>query len=178
MSHTVKASLLALAVAAQTLAVAPLLASERSLDAHEHGVSKLKLAQEGNTIAFELEAPGNDIVGFEHAAENDDQKAAVKAALAQFEKPELIFALPAEAKCTASKQHAEFETEDDHAGFHVTWTMTCDAPANAQSLAVSFFDLYPKAEEVEVEAIGNTGQVAIEVEKGQSSVDISKAVGQ
>jgi len=173
-----KTPILALALAVQTHGVISVEASERVLDAHEHGVSKLKLAQESNTIIFELEAPGNDIVGFEHAAENDDQKSAVNEALSQLQKPELIFVLPADAKCTASNQKAEFETEEDHAGFHVTWTMTCERPAKANAITVRFFETFERAEEVELEAIGNSGQVAIEVEKGQAKVDISQAIGE
>ncbi len=152
-------------------------ASERQLDAHEHGVSTMKLAQENQKFLFELEAPGNDIVGFEHAPENDAQKAAVKSALSQFAKPETIFVLPESAECTASDQHGEFETEEDHAGFHITWTMTCKNPSAAQSMTTRFFDIFERAEEIEVEAIGNAGQAAIEVEKDQTSIDLSGAVG-
>ncbi len=177
MKISITASLVASALVAQTLSTAPSQASERQLDAHEHGVSTLKLAQEDQLFQFELEAPGNDIVGFEHAPENDAQRSAVKAALSRFEQPELIFVLPAEAQCVASKQHAEFETEDDHAGFHIAWTMTCKNPSKAQSMATSFFDIFERAEEIEIEAIGNAGQAAIEVEKGQNNVDLSAAVG-
>ncbi len=152
-------------------------ASERNLDAHEHGVSTLRLAQEDKILQFELEAPGEDIVGFEHAAENDQQKLAVENALSQLQKPEAIFILPDDAECTASDQHAEFETEEDHAGFHVTWTMTCEEPVNATSMEVRFFSIFQRAEEIEVEAIGNAGQAAMEVEKDQTNVDLSQAIG-
>jgi len=176
MKHFKKLSFATMALATISLGSAPLQASERQLDAHEHGVSTLKLAQENQTFLFELEAPGNDIVGFEHAPENDAQRADVKSALSQFAKPESMFVLPAEAECVASKQHAEFETEEDHAGFHVTWTMTCKNPSKARSMTTNFFDMFDRAEEIEVEAIGNAGQTAIEVEKDQSSIDLSSAV--
>lgn len=172
-----KFPLTASVMAALALTPASLQASERQLDAHEHGVSTLKVAQENQILLFELEAPGNDIVGFEHAPENDAQRSAVEAALSQFKQPEAIFILPAAAQCVASKQHAEFETDDDHAGFHVTWTMTCKKPSNAQSMKTGFFDMFEHAEEIEVEAIGNAGQAAIEVEKGQTSVDLSTVIG-
>jgi hypothetical protein len=152
-------------------------ASERHLEAHEHGVSTLRLAQEDNVIVFELEAPGNDIVGFEHAAENDEQKQAIDEALSLLQKPEAMFILPAAASCVASDQEAEFEAEDDHTEFHVTWTMTCDNLASATSMTVQFFDHFDGAEELEIEALGNAGQTAIEVEKDQTSVDLSKAIG-
>lgn len=165
------------ALVAMALEPNSLQASERQLDAHEHGVSTLKLAQENYTILFELEAPGNDIVGFEHAPKNDDQRAAVKSALSRFKKPEAIFVLPAEAQCVASNRHVEFATGEDHAGFHVTWTMTCENPSKLQSMTTRFFGMFKRAEEIEIEAIGNAGQASIDLEKGQSSVDLSNAVG-
>jgi hypothetical protein len=172
-----KLSIAATALATMVLGPNSLQASERQLDSHEHGVSTLKLAQENETVLFELEAPGNDIVGFEHAPKNDDQQAAVKRALSQFEKPEAIFVLSAEAQCVASNQHAEFETGEDHAGFHITWTMTCKNPSKLQWMTTSFFNIFERAEEIEIEAIGNAGQAAIEFEKGQSRVNLSNAVG-
>ena len=47
----------------------------RQLESHEHGVSTLKIAIEGQNEQMELESPANDIVGFEHAPENNKQKA-------------------------------------------------------------------------------------------------------
>jgi hypothetical protein len=172
-----KLSIVVTALVAMALEPNSLQASERQLDAHEHGVSTLKLAQENYTILFELEAPGNDIVGFEHAPKNDDQRAAVKSALSRFKKPEAIFVLPAEAQCVASNQHVEYATGEDHAGFHVTWTMTCENPSKLQSMTTRFFSIFERAEEIEIEAIGNAGQASIDLEKGQSSVDLSNAVG-
>ena len=40
-----------------------------------------------------------------------------------------------------------------------------------------FFGIFQRAEEIEVEAVGNAGQAAIEVEKDQTSVDLSQAIG-
>ena len=48
---------------------------KRQLDSHQHGVSTLKIALEGQNMQLELESPANDIVGFEHAPENNKQKA-------------------------------------------------------------------------------------------------------
>ena len=44
-------------------------------------------------------------------------------------------------------------------------------------MTTRFFDIFERAEEIEVEAIGNAGQAAIEVEKDQTSIDLSGAVG-
>ena len=151
--------------------------SDRKLDSHEHGVSTLKMAQEGNTVTMELEAPGDDIVGFEYEPKSEAEKASVEAALAKLRKPEMLFSMPSSARCSVAKSDAEFETSKDHAGFHVKWSLTCKSIAAANSLKVGFFDAFPSAKEVEVEAVGAAGQMAAEVEKGTTSVDLAQAFG-
>ncbi len=151
--------------------------SERQLDSHEHGVSTLKMAQEGKKISLELEAPGDDIVGFEHKPKNDAEKAAVEGALAKLRKPETLFVMPSAAGCSLAASDAEFETSKDHAGFHVTWSLICETVAQASSMQIGFFDAFPDAKEVEVEAVGSAGQMSAEVEKGTKSVDLSSAFG-
>ncbi|MEM7425036.1 MAG: DUF2796 domain-containing protein [Pseudomonadota bacterium] len=88
------------------------------LGAHEHGVGVFNVAIEGETVAMELEAPGADIVGFEHAANSDKDKAAVKKAKARLGKLANIVDLPAGAECKLTKAsielHAEGGDHDDH----------------------------------------------------------------
>ena len=69
----------------------------RQMGAHEHGVSTLNIAFEGNVLMMELEAPGADIVGFEYEAETDEDKARIAAAVAVLEDPTSLFVLPAAA---------------------------------------------------------------------------------
>ena len=94
---------------------APLAASEtRELGAHEHGVGLLNLAFEGEVIAIELEAPGADIVGFEHPAETAEDQAKIEAALAVLGKPLELFVFPQGAGCKVTDAQARLLTEDDH----------------------------------------------------------------
>ena len=44
---------------------------KKALKAHEHGVGILKIAQDNNTLVFEFEIPGSDIVGFEYIAKSE-----------------------------------------------------------------------------------------------------------
>lgn len=109
---------------APTLAVlalaTPALAEEtRQLDAHVHGVGELNIAIEGETVAMELHVPGADIVGFEHAAESEEDQAKVAAALETLTSPLALFALPEAAGCAVTEAAAELEIEgaedhDDH----------------------------------------------------------------
>jgi hypothetical protein len=86
----------------------------RELDAHQHGHGALNIAFEGASVAMELEVPGADIVGFEHPAESDADRALIDAAIAQLAKPLELFAMPAAAGCTVTAANVALLGEDDH----------------------------------------------------------------
>ncbi len=86
----------------------------RELDAHQHGHGALNIAFEGASVAMELEVPGADIVGFEHPAESDADRALIDAAIAQLAKPLELFAMPAAAGCTVTEANVALLGEDDH----------------------------------------------------------------
>lgn len=111
------------ALAAPTFAFAMLLPpvvhaeeAHRELGAHVHGHGTLNIAIEDGRVSMELEAPGMDIVGFEHAASTDEQKAKAEAAKALLQKPLDIFALPAAAGCKVTSADVAIEAEHHHDG--------------------------------------------------------------
>ncbi|GMG82148.1 DUF2796 domain-containing protein [Paralimibaculum aggregatum] len=95
---------------------APASAQEtRGLGAHQHGEGKLDIAFDGTAIAMELEAPGADIVGFEHAAGSDADRAALDEAKARLADPLSLFVLPEAAGCQlVEAQVAHFVDGGDH----------------------------------------------------------------
>lgn len=145
---------------------------KRQLDSHEHGVSTLKIAIEGRDLNMELESPANDIVGFEHAPENKNQKDTIQKALSQLKNMKGIFLTPTNAECIIMNVSGEFEVEKDHAGFHIIWKIRCNNPENIKTLTTSFFKLFPKAEEIEVEVVSASGQKAIEWENNENSIEL------
>lgn len=66
--------------------------------AHEHGHAVLKLVQEGADVVVHFRSPLDSIVGFEHRPANDEQRAALEAAMRTVRVPENIIRLPAD--CT------------------------------------------------------------------------------
>lgn len=109
-------------LAVGALSVAALMATTaaaddtRQLGAHEHGVSVLNIAIDGDKVVMELASPGADIVGFEHEAKSAEDKAAVEKAEADLAKPLSLFAFPADAQCSvdAVDAHLVVATEDEH----------------------------------------------------------------
>ncbi|PRY23722.1 uncharacterized protein DUF2796 [Aliiruegeria haliotis] len=113
MRHTI---LIPLVIGVTTPAMAE---STREMDAHVHGHGTLNIALEGGKVAMELIAPGADIVGFEHAAETDEDKAAVEAALDQLAHPQEMFSFPEAANCALDMAHVEGGPEHgEHAEDH------------------------------------------------------------
>lgn len=88
--------------------------STRESGAHEHGVGKLNIAVDGDTIAMEFHAPGADIVGFEYEAESAEDRAAIDDAVATLAKPTDLFVFPAAAECSVTKASAGLESEEEH----------------------------------------------------------------
>ena len=67
---------------------------------HVHGVIELGVVVEGGTVAVSLNAPLSDVVGFEHAPENDEQLERVRQAAAVLSKADAMFGLADSASCT------------------------------------------------------------------------------
>ena len=98
-------------------------AAERELDAHQHGHGNLNIAIEGSTLYIALETPGADIIGFEHPARSDDDKAAIEDAKGRLSDPIGLFGIPAEASCTLVEVSVEpvgygLGMDDDHHDEH------------------------------------------------------------
>lgn len=86
----------------------------RELGPHVHGHGTLNIAVEGNRISMELETPGMDIVGFEHAATTSDQRATVKNASNQLRSPLSLFKMPMAAGCKVAQADVKIEQEHEH----------------------------------------------------------------
>ena len=87
---------------------------KRELGAHEHGHSALNIAIEGDRIEMELIAPGADIVGFEHAAESEEDKAVVEQAETTLGNPLSLFTFSSDAGCSVESASVEIEGEEHH----------------------------------------------------------------
>ena len=148
-----------------------------SLDAHEHGVASLNVALDGQTLEIQLQSPAMNLVGFEHEAKSDADKAKVAAARKHLEQPQALFALPIEAKCALQDSeldsplfgghaHEEHEHADEHghSDIDASYRFAC---ANAEALQTlelgSFFGTFPGTEKLEVQLIGPSGQQGAEL---------------
>jgi hypothetical protein len=154
-----------------------------SLGAHEHGVGRLNAALDGQTLELELQSPAMNLVGFEHAATTDADKAKVAAVRAQLENPLVLFNLPKAAGCVVASQELESplfgdkpDTDDDHVDdgkdehhqdhseIHAHYQFTCSAPGALKTLDLAnIFNSFPATRKIQVQLISPSGQQGVEV---------------
>jgi hypothetical protein len=181
--------LFALCLVASTIATPSIAADEhRELGAHEHGRGTLNIAVEGNKVSMELEVPGADIVGFEHAAKTDREKAAVETAKTQLAAPLALFALPAAAACRVTEATVEVENgehdhdakagasaakEGGHSEFHAQYALECAAPSKITAIEFGFFRAFAGAQKLAVNVITPKGQSTFEVTRASPNLNLA-----
>ncbi len=155
-----------------------------SLGAHEHGVGRLNAVLDAKTLELELESPAMNLVGFEHLATTDADKAKVAAARKQLEQPLVLFNLPKAAGCVVSSQELESplfgdKPEDDHdhatdgkgaaahdhdhSEIHAHYQFTCASPAALKNLDLAnLFKTFPATQKIQVQLIGPSGQQGVD----------------
>ena len=157
-----------------------------SLGAHEHGVGRLNAALDGQTLELELESPAMNLVGFEHAASTDADKAKVATVRAQLEKPLVLFNLPKAAGCVVATQELEsplfgdkpdaddhdddeaakdgHEHHHDHSEIHAHYQFNCATPGALKTLDLAnVFNTFPATQKIQVQLISASGQQGTEV---------------
>lgn len=150
----------------------------RGLDAHVHGHGVFNIAVEDGELHMELEAPGADIVGFEHAPESEEDKAAVAAAMAKLNDPLSLFIPSAAAGCALEEADVELHVEEEtgHSEFHAVYHIDCADLAAVEAMAFPYFTEFPGAEELDVTVVSDKGQKAYEVERDAPDLDLGGAI--
>jgi hypothetical protein len=187
------------AVALAGAAAAAFADETRELGAHEHGTGSLTIAVEGDRIAMELEAPGFDIVGFEHAPGTEEEQAVVEAALAQLRRADELFRFSDAAACSVTDasveeladdhhkgEHGEVEHGDEahaedegheagarHTEFHASYTIACADPGALSAIEFPYFDVFPNAEALDLQMATDAGATSVAVDRGAPSLDLS-----
>jgi hypothetical protein len=168
----------------------------RELGPHVHGHGTLNIAIENKRVSMELEVPGMDIVGFEHAPSTADQKAAVEKATAKLEKPLGVFSLPVSAGCTVAEAKVSVEAEhhhdggdddhdhdadhkddhDEHAGhnqFYVNYALDCANPNELTAVTFDYFTLFAGAHDLTVNVVTAKGQSKYDVSRDKPTLDLT-----
>lgn len=159
-------------------------AEHGSLDAHEHGAAQLNVVLDGKALELQLESPAMNLVGFEHAAKTDADKAKVAATRSQLEQPQALFGLAA-GDCNVSKQelqsplftehghndHHEHAKDSEHNDIHAHYSLDCQKPEELKQLDLGeLFKRFPATEKIQVQLIGPNGQQGLELTPAQPTL--------
>lgn len=180
---------LAMALLPAAFSVGATETGHREHSAHEHGHGTLSIVIDGPELVIELEMPGINVVGFEHAPNDEAQQRSVDEAIALFKRSNLIFVPTAAANCRArdaevtmagGEQHdgevhavgehakddksgLEHEKGELHTELHAEYRFHCKAPAELQTLEVRLFEHLTNVHDIDVQIVTPTLQTATEL---------------
>lgn len=164
-----------------------------SLGAHEHGVAQLNVALDGQALEVELQSPAMNLVGFEHAASTDADKAKVATVRKTLEQPLSLFSLPTAAGCELTEHelesplfggapHAEEADHDhdhdkagahhhEHSDVHAHYQFTCAKPSALNQVGLAgLFQTFPATQKVQLQLIAPSGQQGLELTPAANTV--------
>lgn len=151
----------------------------RHAGAHVHGHGTLGISVEGKRVTFDLEAPGADIVGFEHLATTPEQKAALAKAKATLSDPLALFKLPAAAGCKVAEtdvevehDHGDHKEDAGHSGIEAEFELDCAAPDAITAIEFDYFKAFPNAKALSVELTTPKGQTKLEVTREKPRAEL------
>ncbi len=162
-----------------TMAVAQ---TQRDLDSHEHGSATLNIAIDSADVFIELETPWNNLVGFEHKPETEEQTALLEGAIEQLKKPEQFISFPGveceikDISIESSLSHEEHEEHEEqtHNSVLISYSYHCENANEIASIGVDLFEIWPGFEEVSVQLIGPNGQMLEQLNAGKTELDLSQ----
>jgi len=144
--------------------------------AHQHGVAKLAVAVDGNTLEVTLESPLDNLLGFERAPRTEAERKAVRQMAQRFHAAAGLFAPSAAAQCTALPAELTSEvldpallapagtpapavpagaatprkSADGHADMDATVRFNCSNPAALKGVdTAGLFKAFPKFRQID-----------------------------
>jgi hypothetical protein len=154
--------------------------------AHEHGVMKLDVAVEGNTLSIALESPLDSFLGFERAPRTDAERKTAADLLTRLRAPASappLFVADTAAQCTLSKAEvrapvleaaAKAASKDGHADLEADYVYTCAQPAQLKALDLGLFDAYRRLKRIDVQVAGPQGQSKATLTRPARSIKLAR----
>ncbi|EHJ05626.1 ZrgA family zinc uptake protein [Marinobacter manganoxydans] len=162
----------------------PVLASDNP-GAHQHGHAELQLAIKGEQIDLLFTSPAYNLVGFEHRARSDDQKALVNEVTNWLGQTPL--ADTSEGGCAVMNAVVHHQAggddhghshghdhpdESSHSDFEVTQTLSCPGLGSSQALATPITTRFSGIEHLGVQWVRPQGQGSARLGHGESRFEL------
>lgn len=145
--------------------------------AHVHGIARLDVAVDGETLTLVLESPLDNVLGFEHLPKNEKEKAQVRAMADKLNQPASLFVPSAAAQCKpASTKLAspvldpKGKSADGHGDLDGEFVFRCANPAALRDIEVKMFGAFPHLQRLDVQVASSRGQAAVRLTAAQPRV--------
>ena len=169
-------------------------AAEREHEAHEHGVAELNIVLDQSVIVIQLLSPAVNLVGFEHAPRDDEQKLLIENTLVTLNQGDKLFEFPSSAGCQLEsadvqssldndhEEHGEHDHEDEladshsdneedtHSEFEANYEFECKDLASINQIDTTLFELFPLTEEIAVQLISPDVQTTTSLAPGSAII--------
>lgn len=152
-------------------------AAAGELGAHVHGVGKLQIAVDGNTLSLALESPLANLLGFEHLPRSDKQKAAVREMAERLNRPAELFLTTPSARCAPTSVNLTSPVlepakpgGDGHNDLDGEFVFRCERPQALREIDVRLFAAFSHLRRLDVEVVSPRGQSASRLAPQQTRV--------
>lgn len=167
-------------VAAATLGLA---GSAVAGKAHEHGLARLDVAVDPARVTIELDAPLEDLLGFERAPRTEAERVKVNAVLTRLRAGDTLFRIDPAAGCTLARATlvssplglgappaGSGAAVGDHGDLNAVYEFTCTAGARAGFVEVGLFEAFAGFKRIELQLATPRGQMQATLRRPASRV--------
>lgn len=127
-----------------------------ALGAHVHGHAHFALAVDESTIALELTAPAESVVGFENNPSSEEHKTAWLSFEKKWKEENSKFiSFDSSLKCSLASAKAILEVEGEHAEVRAESTYNCAKAPTKSKFDLGLITELPKIKKLEVEVLPN-----------------------
>jgi hypothetical protein len=170
-------------ILATLLAAAPAAAADKTAPeqhpAHQHGSASLQVSLDGRALQIALESPSDNLLGFEHAPQNEAQKQTVARAEQRLKLPLQLFGTPPAAQCQPQPARVDMKlpaagSGETHSEIEAEWRWDCGKPDALIQLDVSgLFKAFPRLKQLKVQIVTAQGQKTAVLKPGAARLKLA-----
>ena len=143
-------------------------------DSHQHGLAEATFSFSDNKLLLNIQLPAADIYGFEHKAQTDEEKLAIKQAEELLTDTNTILSIDNACKLGHHRIHDTNHHGDDHSNHYDVEIESSWSCQNTDAFEISFnlFDHFSSIKEIMVQYISDTEQNIYTITADKNSIEV------
>ena len=152
--------------------------ADKTAPAHQHGAASLQVSLDGRVLQIAFEGPADNLLGFEHAPQNEAQKKTVERAEQQLKHAIQLFATPPAAECEVQPARVDMKlpaagSGETHSEIEAEWRWECGKPDALAHVDVGgLFKAFPRLKQLKVQIVSARGQKTAVLRPGATRLKI------